>query len=530
MSNAIVLVGGDVLDGTGAPARRADVLVQNGRIAAIEPDLRGLDAEMVDVAGRVVAPGFVDLHSHADLTLLAFPTADSALRQGITTVATGNCGGGAAPLPTGERSLPVAFAYDPAWGIEIDWTSFGDYSARLDGLGVNVAPLVAHGSIRHATMGLGQRAATDDEIVAMRHLLDAALDEGAFGLSTGLEYQPGIWASREEIRSLVERVGRRGRTYATHMRDRAAAHGAATAEAIAAAVGTGARLQLSHFASRPNATPEARRAALAAVEAALAAGEPVGVDTFPETWGPALLIDLVPPWSLEGTPAEVLTRFGTASVRARIEAEIEREARFLARIAGYGEIYVSSTPVGTIAPGTSITELAAARSTSIVGAILDALLEAGPDFRAVTIRHIYATDDDLENVLGLSCCAIASDGVVTTGEGSACSLCWSASAYGYTARTLEHYVRRTGFFTLAEAVRRLTSLPAAQLGLRDRGAVAIGNFADLVVFDPAGIHDRSSPDDMARHPTGLDYVMVNGRVALGPGGAADARHGRLLQP
>ena len=104
------------------------------------------------------------------------------------------------------------------------------------------------------------------------------------------------------------------------------------------------------------------------------------------------------------------------------------------------------------------------------------------------------------------------------------------SAYGYTARTLEHYVRRTGFFTLAEAVRRLTSLPAAQLGLRDRGAVAIGNFADLVVFDPAGIHDRSSPDDMARHPTGLDYVMVNGRVALGPGGAADARHGRLLQP
>jgi N-acyl-D-amino-acid deacylase len=375
MSNAIVLVGGDVLDGTGAPARRADVLVQNGRIAAIEPDLRGLDAEMVDVAGRVVAPGFVDLHSHADLTLLAFPTADSALRQGITTVATGNCGGGAAPLPPGERSLPVAFAYDPAWGIEIDWTSFGDYSARLDGLGVNVAPLVAHGSIRHATMGLGQRAATDDEIVAMRHLLDAALDEGAFGLSTGLEYQPGIWASREEIRSLVERVGRRGRTYATHMRDRAAAHGAATAEAIAAAVGTGARLQLSHFASRPNATPEARRAALAAVEAALAAGEPVGVDTFPETWGPALLIDLVPPWSLEGTPAEVLTRFGTASVRARIEAEIEREARFLARIAGYGEIYVSSTPVGTIAPGTSITELAAARSTSIVGAILDALLE-----------------------------------------------------------------------------------------------------------------------------------------------------------
>lgn len=530
MSESLLLTGGEVLDGTGAPARRADVLVTDGRIAAVALGLSGVNARRIDVTGRVLAPGFIDLHSHADLTLLAFPTADSALRQGITTVATGNCGGGAAPLPPGERALPVAFAYDPAWGIDVDWTDFGEYAARLDRSGVNVAPLVAHGSIRHATMGLAQRPATDDEVAAMRHRLDAALDDGAFGMSTGLEYQPGMWATTGEIRALVERVGRRGRTYATHMRDRAAAHGAATAEAIAATTGTGARLQLSHFASRPNATAEARHAALAALDAAIATGEPVGVDTFPEVWGPALLIDLVPSWSLEGEPADVLVRFATSTVRTRIESEIEAEPRFLARIAGYAEIYVTSTPAATIASGTSITALADQRRTSIPATILDALLEAGPDFRAVTIRHIYATTDDLANVLGLECCSIASDGVVTAGEGQDCALCWSASAYGYTARTLEHFVRGTGFFTLAEAVRRMTSLPASQLGLRDRGTVAVGAHADLVVFDPARVHDRSTPDDMARHPTGIDYVVVNGRVAVGPQGALGGRHGRLLHP
>lgn len=530
MSETLLLTGGEVLDGTGAPARRADVLVTDGRITAVTPELSGLDARVLDVTGRVLAPGFVDLHSHADLTLLAFPTADSALRQGITTVATGNCGGGAAPLPPGGNALPVAFAYDPAWGIEIDWTGFGEYAARLDGLGVNLAPLVAHGSIRHATMGLEQRPATDDEVAAMRRQLDAALDDGAFGMSTGLEYQPGIWATPGEIRALVERVGRRGRTYATHMRDRAAAHGAATAEAIAAATGTGARLQLSHFASRPNATVGARHAALAALDSAIAAGEPVGVDTFPEIWGPALLIDLVPPWSLDGEPTDVLARFTSPTARARIEAQIDAEPRFLAQVAGYDEIYVSSTPTGAIAPGTSLTALALERGTSIPATILDALIEAGPDLRAVSIRHIYATDDDLANVLGLSCCSLASDGVVTTGEGHACGLRWSASAYGYTARTLEHFVRGTGFFTLAEAVRRMTSLPAAQLGLRDRGTITVGAHADLVVFDVAQVHDRTSPDDMARHPTGFDYVLVNGRVAVGPDGTLAGRHGRLLQP
>ena len=527
----ILLAGGDVVDGTGAPRRRADVLVIAGRIGAVGVDLEVPDgARALDVDGHVVAPGFIDVHSHADMTILAFPSADSALRQGVTTVVTGNCGGGVAPLPAGGDVGAVAFAYDPAWGIDVTWSSFADYAARLDGAGVNVAPLVAHGTIRNVAMGLDPRESTGAELNDMRAILDEALDDGAFGMSTGLEYQPGMWASPAEIRALVERVGARGRLYATHMRDRAEGHGSATAEAIDAVRRTGAHLQLSHFASRPNAPAAAGDEAFRLVEEAIGDGERVGVDTFPEVWGPALLIDLFPTWSLAGTAAEVLARLTSPPVRARIEEHFERTPRFLAKVAGYARIYVTDTPGGRTRPGQSLTELAERSATSVAGACIDLLVEAGGDFRAVAIRHVYATEPDLQRTMALPCCSIASDGVVTSGEGSRCALRWNASSYGYAARTLEHYVRETSLFTVEEAVRRMTSLPATQLGLADRGTIGVGDHADLVVFDPHQVHDRSTPDDMARHPTGVEHVIVNGRLAIEHQRLAPERHGRLLTP
>jgi N-acyl-D-amino-acid deacylase len=531
MSRPLLLAGGDVVDGTGEPARREDVLILDGRIGAVGVDLAVPDGtEVLDVGSRVVSPGFIDLHSHADMTMLAFPSADSALRQGVTTVATGNCGGGVAPLPAGSPVGAVAFGYDPAWGIDVTWSSFGDYAARLDGAGVNVAPLVAHGSIRNAAMGLEAREATGVEVAAMQAILEDALNEGAFGMSTGLEYQPGMWAASSEIRALVERLGARRRLYATHMRDRAEEHGSATAEAIEAARGTGAHLQLSHFAPRPNATPAARDEAFGRVEEAFDDGARIGVDTFPEVWGPALLLDLFPTWSMEGTTAEVLARLRSLQDRARIEEHFVHSPRFLAKVAGYERIFVTDTPNGLIAPGQSLTELADHAGTSVAGACIDLLIAAGDDFRAVAIRHVYATDRDLLRTMALPCCSIASDGVVTSGEGRQCALQWNASTYGYAARTLEHFVRDTAFFSIEEGVRRMTSLPAGQLGLADRGTIRTGSHADLVVFDPRAVHDRSTPDDMARHPSGVTHVLVNGRLAVDNERIAPTRHGRLLTP
>jgi N-acyl-D-aspartate/D-glutamate deacylase len=527
----LVLRGGVVVDGSAAPAVAADVLVIDGTIAAIGRDLAVAgDAAVVDVGGQVVAPGFVDLHSHADLSLLAFPSADSALRQGVTTIATGNCGGGAAPLAPGAPVGPLAFGYDPAWGIDVTWSTFGEYTSRLDGAGVNVAPLVPHGTIRDLVMGLDPRAATPDEVALMVERLEAALDDGAFGMSTGLEYQPGTSAELAELHALADAVGRRGRVYATHMRDRAAGHGRATLEAIQTVTHTGARLQLSHFASRPNATDAARDEAFERVNAAADAGIPIGVDTFPEVWGPALLIDLVPPWAIDGDPDTVLAGLGNSETRRAIDAELRDNPRFLTRIAGYAEIYVTSTPSGEIPAGTSITTLARERGTSVVDTVLDVLREAGPEYRSVAIRHVYATERDLERLLALPCCSIASDGVVTSGEGAACAMHWSASTYGYAARTIEHFVVNRRFFALEEAVRRLTALPADQLGLADRGRLLVGHRADVAVFEPALVHDLSTPDDMARHPTGITHVLVNGHFAVRDGALTDDRHGRLLTP
>lgn len=527
----LLLRGGSLIDGTGAPARRADVLVVDGKIDSIGPELvPPPGTQTIDVTGRHVTPGFVDLHSHADMTLLAFPSADSALRQGITTVATGNCGGGVAPIVDPSHVGDVAFAYEATWGISVDWRSFGDYAERLDGAGVNVAPLVAHGAVRNAVLGLAPRPATRPELDTMCSVLREALDEGAFGMSSGLEYQPGVWAGAEEMRSLVTEVARRGRVYATHMRGRADEYERATTEALDTTRGLDVHLQLSHFAPRPNAADAARQGGFAAAAKAAEAGRRIGVDTFPEIWGPALLIDLFPEWVLRGSTAEVLARLDDPALTHELEQHFEATPSFLARIEGYRRIFVTSTPDGDTWAGTSLPEIARELDTTVAGAAQRLLAEAGDHYRSVAIRHVYATERDLDRTMQLPYCSIASDGVVTSGEGHDCALPWNASSYGYVARMLGHHVRERGLLSVEEAVRRMTSLPAEQLGLRSRGTVEVGAAADLVVIDLDGLHDRSTPDDMARHPTGLEHVVVNGRVAFDGNSLSTDRHGRLLRP
>lgn len=534
MTHSILLRGGHLVDGTGTtPGARADVLVQGELIAAIDQHIDvGESTEIIDATGRVVCPGFIDIHSHADFTLIAFPGADSAIRQGITTVAVGNCGAGVAPTSKQFDVRDVAFAFISEWGIDIDWSGFGDYTTNLDGAAINVAPLVAHGAIRNAVMGLEARPATPAELERMEDMLRAALDDGAFGMSTGLQYLPGSWASAAEIRALVEIVGRSGRTYATHMRNRADSFISSTKEALDAADRTDARLQLSHFAPRPYAPPAQTDGAFTLIDRAVAAGRPVGIDTFPEVWGPALLVDLFPAEVMTGTVSEVLQRLSDESTRTHIDAYFDEGSAFLARVAGYEQIYLTGIGVAADRIGQSLTDLAATAGKTIGQTSCDMLLEADHQYRSVGIRHIYATEDDLRRTLQLPYCSIESDGIITSGEGVDCPLSWNASSYGYTARVLEHYVDHERFFTLEEAIHKMTQLPALALGLGSRGVLAVGNNADIVVFDPETITDRTTPDDMARHPKGIDHVLVNGHIAIGRsvGNGHPVRAGRLLQP
>ena len=519
MTDRVVVTGVLLVDGTGAPGQPGDVVVEDDRIVAVGSGIGPVaDAKVIDAQGRVVSPGFIDLHTHADYSILAFPTADSALRQGITTIAVGNCGGGVAPISDDHDIRPVSFAFRPEWGVDVTWRSFPEYLGKLSGLGINVAAMVPHGALRNSVMGVGPRPASPTEMEHMEHRLEEALQAGAVGMSTGLQYRPGCWAPRSEIRRLVELVGRHDGIYASHMRDRSEAYVAAIEEALAAVEQTGAHLQLSHVVARPNAPSDEIERGLAVMSETT--HDRFAVDTFPEPWGPGLLIDLFPDELMEGDTASVLARLSDPGARSEMEAYIDNESSFLARVAGYEEIYLSWVPERPELNGLPI-----AQAGSVGSFCCDVLIEAGERLREVGIRHIYADTLRLDQVLTLPYCIVASDGIVTSGEDDDCDILWSSSTYGYTARVLEHYVRDTGLLTLEDAVHRMTQLPAKALGLTDRGTLAVGNQADLVVFDPESIHDRSTPTEMARHPVGIDVVLVNGSIAVNESGVTGAGAG-----
>lgn len=528
MPDALLVHGGTVVDGTGGQARRGDVLVRDGRVEALgtlgpSPGARVLDAE-----GLVVAPGFVDLHTHADFTLLAFPEAQSAVRQGVTTVVVGNCGGGVAPCSPEHDFRRTAFAYSSDWGVEVTWEGVGEYLETLGGKGVNVAALVPHGATRNAVMGLDARPPGPAELDRMLGLAREGLEAGAIGVSTGLEYQPGSRAETDELAAFCAVAAERDGVHATHMRDRAERFAAATGEALEIARRTGVRTQLSHVAPRPYAPRAETEAAFEAVERARGNGHAVSVDTFPETWGPGNLADLFPPEITQGRPAEVLARLQDPGARRAVDLHFAAGRNFLVRAGGYEQIFVSSSPIRPELTGRSLARLAREAGTSVGAWACDALLEAGSLLMSVGIRHVYATEDDLDRVLALPYCGLGSDGVVTDGEGEECRFPWNASSYGYAARTLERYVRERGLLTLEEAVRRLAALPAEAMGLRDRGVLREGAAADVVVLDLARVHDRTTPADVARHPEGIVHVLVNGVAVVEGGRPTHARPGLVL--
>lgn len=504
------------------------MLVEGGRIKAIAPSIALEDASVLDATSCIVAPGFIDIHSHADFTVLAFPSAESAVRQGVTTIVNGNCGGGVAPALPKNDVRRVAFAYNPRWGLEISWRSFGEYLAHIRNVAINVATLVPHGAIRNAVMGLEARPPDGSELKAMKALLDESLEAGGIGMSTGLEYQPGCYADLGEIAELAAIVAARDGLYATHMRNRAESFGAATREALEVGLRSGARVQLSHVAPRPYAPESEVRSAFDAIEEAVADKRPVWVDTFPETWGPGNLADLFPSAVTQGVARDVLMRLRDSHVRREIQAYFDAKQNFLIRGDGYENVYISSTPTSYEAVGRSLPDLAAENKKTVAEWACDALLEAGDLFMSVGIRHVYATENDLRAVLKMPCCSLGSDGIVIAGEDRDCPYPWNASTYGYAPRTLEYYVREEGVISLEESIRRLSALPAEALGLSDRGLLREGAWADVVVFEPENVHDRTTPTCAARYPSGVRDVLVNGTPVVFEGRTTGATPGRVL--
>jgi N-acyl-D-amino-acid deacylase len=533
----LLIRGGTVVDGTGEPGRPADVGILGDRILAIG-DLAAVDgaARTIDATGLVVTPGFVDPHGHSDGSLFLDGALASHLRQGFTTQLSGNCGESLAPITDAGREV-VELALRPH-ELVARWRTFGEYldAVEAEPLGPNVAFLVGHGTVRASVMGAEGRVATDPERGAMVREVEAAMDAGAIGLSSGLIYAPGLHADATEVRALATAATRRGGLYASHLRNEAdhlfeaLDEAVATVRAAADAGVEGPRLQVSHLKCASRAVHGRAAEAVSLLERARAEGLDVAADQYPYTAAATTLTTILPPALLGLGIEAAVAALGDRDVRDRVRTEIERGIsgwEDVGRDPGWSGIRIAWAAGHPEWSGRSLAELGDALDADPSDVAFDALVDDRMDV-AVVIDCM--TDDDVETIMAVPWIAVCTDAssrrpghpILDAGRPH-------PRTYGSTARVLGTFVRERRTLPLETAVAKLTSIPAARLGLRDRGVLREGAFADVVVVDTATVADEASYEVPSRYPSGIDHVVVNGRLAVEDGEETGDRPGRLLR-
>jgi N-acyl-D-amino-acid deacylase len=521
----ILIRGGTVIDGTGRPAWRADVAIARDRIEAIDL-LPGASAvRVIDATGHVVAPGFVDMHSHADFVLPGLPTADSKVHQGFTLEVVGNCGASPAPLTPARRQDVIDTSALTVPALAWDWTTFRSYLDGLtrQGLSINVAPLVGHGTVRLLVMGPGDARPTADQLRAMAIEVRRAMDDGAVGLSTGLIYAPGVFADTDELVGLARAAGEAGGFYASHIRGEGDTLLPAIAEAIEVGRRASLAVEISHLKAAGRANWPKMAQAIELIEAARAEGLDVTADMYPYPAGSTALSALLPPWVHAGGREPLLARLADPAARARIQAVLDGPG--MARDAGWDGIAIAGCPARPEYEGQTLARIAAGLGVPPGEAAIEVLRQAKGDADMV----LFMMSE--ENVaLGLErlWVMIGSDGEGRAAQGPYATGKPHPRNYGTCPRLLGHYVRDRGLLSLPEAIRKMTSLPASKLGLRDRGRLEPGAVADVVVFDPATVADTATFAEPHRYPRGIPWVLVNGEPVIAGGQHTGSRPGRVL--
>ena len=494
----IVVLGGRLADGSGAPLRRADVGIKGGRIAAIGRLPASAGREVVDAKGLVVAPGFIDVHTHAD-DLADHPRAENFVRMGVTTIVAGNCGGSA--LDIGEALARI----------------------REVGASVNFATLIGHNTVRRAVMGTADRIPTIPEVDRMKSLVWRAMTDGAVGFSTGLQYVPGTYAKMSEILDLARVAGNAGGVYASHMRNEGTALEDAVRETIRVGEATACRVQISHLKVDSPSRWGASEKALALIDAARARGVPVEADQYAYTAASSSLGIRFPAWALEGGQDAIASRLNDPPTWGRIKGEMKT------LLAERGLADLSFATVASYAADPSLNGLTIKQvATKIAGSdSLDAQLEAARTIMlggGASMVYHFMSDRDVERIMRHPWVGIASDSsVLTQGEGVP-----HPRGYGNNARVLGEYVRTRHVVPLTEAVRKMTSLPAQQFRFDGRGLVKEGYAADLVLFDPMAVGDTATFEKPHSFAAGIPWVFVNGVAVVRNGEHTGARPGAVL--
>ncbi|MBA2243764.1 MAG: D-aminoacylase [Gemmatimonadetes bacterium] len=498
----LLITGGTVIDGTGAPGYSADVALRGDRIVRVsrEPLPREGAVRVIDATGRVVAPGFIDLHAHLE-PLLEMPDAESHVRQGVTTALGGPDGSGPWPL-----------------GAYLD-------SAQAAGLGMNVAHLVGHNTIRREVMGMEARRPTAAELERMRQMVARGMGEGAFGLSTGLLYTPGTYSETDEVVALARAAADSGGIYTSHLR----AEGLGLIEGVSEAIEIGrlARIPvvLTHHKAVGRQMWGQSHRTLAMVDSARAAGIDVMVDQYPYTATHTGIGVLVPAWAMAGGDTAFARRLRAPVLRDSILAGIvfnilnDRGGGDLRRV------QFSGFPSQRELEGRTLHDLAVSRGLEPTPQNAAPLVIEAAQRGGVTAIYHVLDEGDVERIMRHPQTMVASDGRLSRpGEGHP-----HPRAYGTFPRVLGHYVREQQVLPLEEAIRKMTSMPAERLGLSDRGRLAEGAFADITIFDPRTVRDRATFEEPHQYPDGIDFVIVNGIVTVDGAVLSEARAGRVLR-
>lgn len=525
-----IFSGGTVHDGEGNPPQRFDVGVRDGRVAAIDDLSAATARQRLDVSGLAVTPGFIDLHTHSDFTLVVDGRAQSQVHQGVTTEVIGQCGVSCAPLR--HRGATV----DLSAGLPADatrgrqWRSFGEYLDVLAAspLGVNVAALVGHGTVHRAVLGDALHAGEPEDIAQMKQLVEQALDEGAAGFSSGLEYWPGILSSPDHLVPLCEAAAQRGKLYATHVRNRDRHYDLGFGEAISAARQSGARLQISHIQTKFGAPAFAGEHTLELIAAARRHGVDVAFDVIPHDWNNTSVIAILPKWAREGGTQATLERLKDPVVRQKVK-DNPAPMLLIVKAAQWEKVKLLNARANRASIGMDFAAIGRQRGVDPYDALMDMLIEEGDDAPRLMWATQSFSDREIEMFMRDPACAVISDTAALAPDGVLKDQLFSLSGYGWAARFLQHYVRDRQVLSLPEAVRRITSLPASRLGLQDRGRLQVGQWADITVFNPEQIESRFTPSQPRAYPGGIVHVMVNGELAMQDGRRTELNAGRVLR-
>jgi N-acyl-D-amino-acid deacylase len=522
----LLIKDGLVLDGLGNPAATADIGISGPWIKSIGKISASRARSVLEARGLAVGPGFIDVHDHTDVHLLANPAAESAVHQGVTTLISGNCG--SSPFPIAEAIFEEERTNaKKIFGIELTWRDLQGFFARLEetGLSLNYGTLVGHGAIRGAAMGFDDRDPRPEEMEKMTALLADSLKSGALGLSSGLEYTPGSFARPDELVGLCRLVARAGGVYATHMRDEGDRLIESLDETIDVARRSGVSLQISHFKTAYPRNWAKIEAAISRLEEAKKAGVDIFCDRYPYIAGATDLDFNFPLWAREGTTAEFLARLKNPALEAKLKASLaEREKK----LGSWDKVVISDvvTEKNKKFEGRNILEAAADAGKPPYEFMRDLLIEENDQVGMVIFMM---TEENLKRILAHPLVGVGSDGNAVAPYGILGRGKPHPRYYGTFSRVLGKYVREERLVPLAEMIKKMTSMPARKFGLAKRGVLQPGHFADIVVFDPDRIIDKATWSDPHQFPEGVEYVLVNGGIVIDKGIHTGKRPGTVLR-